>query len=278
MPRKREPVKYPCTLGDDTDDDMEEEDEDPTLSGELRRNSDDDEDRQSLRTDNDEEEGDQVECGQEEQQQEEENDEDSSGPDSSEEDDAVRAKDRGDGGTPASGSSRGSRSKWSQGSTLASRQRKEWVIISEIPKEGRPTDAIHRELCNMLTHELSKAEYRCPESVRNSGQTFWGGWSHKEVCFNGIFLYCDQWQFFHSVFLLCRRIQQNTGPMLQPCSDVRCDIGAVVWWNAEYWIFRSFGYCSAAGNIGKPVIQLTSQCISRLHKRIKSGMLSVYNR
>ena len=63
MPRKREPVKYPCTLGDQTDDDMEEEVEDPTLSGGLRRNSDDDEDRQSLRTDNDDEEGDQVECG-----------------------------------------------------------------------------------------------------------------------------------------------------------------------------------------------------------------------
>ena len=217
MPKKREPVQYPCTLGGHTDDDMEEEDEDPTLSGGLRRNSDDDEDRQSLRTDNEEKEGDQVECGQEEQQQEEENDEDSSGPDSSEEDDAVRAKDRGDGGTPASGSSRGSRSKWSQGSTLASRQRKEWVIISEIPKEGRSTDAIHRELCNMLTHELSKADYRCPDSVRLSGQTFWGGWSHKEVCFNGIILYCDQWQSFHLVFLLRRRIQPNMGPMLQPC-------------------------------------------------------------
>jgi len=78
MPRKRVPVKYPCTLGDHTDDDMEEEDENPTLSGGLRRNSDGEEDRQSLRTDIDEEEGDQVECGQGQQQQEEENDEDSS--------------------------------------------------------------------------------------------------------------------------------------------------------------------------------------------------------
>ena len=46
MPRKRVPVKYPCTLGDHTDDDdMEEEVEDPTLSGGLRRNFDGEEDR-----------------------------------------------------------------------------------------------------------------------------------------------------------------------------------------------------------------------------------------
>ena len=147
MPTKRVPVKYPCTLGDySDDDDMQEEVEDPTLSGGLPENYDDEEDRQSLRTENDDE-GDQVECGQGQQEQEDENDEDSSGPDSSEKEDAARAKDRGDGGTPASGSSRGLRSKWSQGSTLASLQRKEWVIISEIPKEGRSTDGIHREFC-----------------------------------------------------------------------------------------------------------------------------------
>ena len=78
MPKKREPVKYPCTLGDySDDDDMQEEVEDPTLSGGLPENYDGEEDRQSLRTDIDEEEGDQVECGQGQKQQEE-NDEDSS--------------------------------------------------------------------------------------------------------------------------------------------------------------------------------------------------------
>ena len=165
MPRKRVPVKYPCTLGDySDDDDMQEEVEDPTLSGGLPENYD------GLRTENDDEEADQVECGQGQQEQEDENDEDSSGPDSSEKEDAARAKDCGDGGTPSSSSSNRSRSKWTQGSTLASRQRKEWVIISEIPKEGRSTDAIHRELCNMLTHELSKADYCCPDSVRLNGQ------------------------------------------------------------------------------------------------------------
>ena len=96
MPKKRVPVKYPCTLGDySDDDDMQEEDEDPTLSGGLPQNYDGEEDRQSLRSENENEEGDQVECGQGQQEQEDENDEDSSGPDSSEEEDAARAKECG---------------------------------------------------------------------------------------------------------------------------------------------------------------------------------------
>ena len=139
----------------------------------------------------DDEEGDRVECGQGQQQQEDENDEDSSGPDSSEEEDAAKAKDRGDGGTPASGSSR--RSKWTQGqgSPMLCQQRKEWVVVSEIPKAGRPTDAIHREICNMLTHELSKADYHIPDSVWHNGHNFWGGWCHEEVGLLIFLLSCD---------------------------------------------------------------------------------------
>ena len=157
MPRKRQPVQYPCALEFEAEDDLEEQVEDPSLSGGLSRNFEEDEDRQSLRTDNEDEEGEEDEGGQDEQEQqgEEQDDDDfdSSGADSSDQDDAQKARNRGDGGMPGSGSSR--RSRWtpsfSPGTIL---QRKEWVVISEIPKADRAPDAIRREINNMLTHEL----------------------------------------------------------------------------------------------------------------------------
>ena len=152
----------------------------------MPRNFVEDEDRQSLRTDNEDKEGEDDEGGQDEQEHEgKEQDEDnfdSSGADSSDQDDAQKARNRGDGGMPGSGSSR--RSRWKPSSSSGTvRQRKEWVIISEIPKADRALDAIRREINNMLAHELFKSDYRIPEADLLSGSNYYGGWKHKEVRF-----------------------------------------------------------------------------------------------
>ena len=110
------------------------------------------------------------------QDQEEQEDSDSSGPDSSGAVDVKKARNRGNDGTPCS-----SRSRWTPSSSANQRKRKEWVVISEIPKEDRPPDFIHREICNMLTHELAKADHRIPTHDPHAGKKTWGGWKEKDI-------------------------------------------------------------------------------------------------
>ena len=152
MPSKQRRLDYSCTPQVGTEDDSEEVCEDPTLSGGLSRHCEDADERQSLRSDCEREECEEDAGPQDQEEQEgeedDDNDSDSSGLDSSDQDDAEKARNRSDGGTP--GSSR--RSRWIPISSANQRKRKEWVVISEIPKENRSSDAIHREICNMLAN------------------------------------------------------------------------------------------------------------------------------
>ena len=184
-------MNYRCATEDDTEDDFGKRPEDQTLSGRLPENFEDDEDRQSLRTDNEDEEreeDEEDEGGQDEEEQEGEEEDDNvldaSSADSSEQEDAEKARNCGDGGTPACSR----RCQWrviGDQSPLLGRfgNGKEWIIISEIPKADRCPDAIRREISNMLAHELSKAAYRIPDADLVWGPNNYGGWKLKDVRF-----------------------------------------------------------------------------------------------
>ena len=196
-------MNYRYTTEDETEDEHEERPEDPTLSGGLPENFEDDADRQSLRTDMEDEEGEEDEDGQDEPERGgEELVFDSSGADSSDQEDAQKARNRGDGGS----ASNSRRSQWTPSPSASTvRQRKEWIIVSEIPKVDRCPDAIRREINTMLAHDLTKAGYRIPEADLIWGSNNYGEWKVKDVRFHDAFSFLRLTLLIFVVFVFVDR-------------------------------------------------------------------------